>query len=368
MSLPTKTRQYYFPKRGSYNDLVLQDVPLSPPKANEVLVKTHAVSLQVYIHPSRMRLHPIVTLPFKYRDLMIARDEYYGVVPSNLVPCSDMAGEVIEVGEDVKQWKIGDRVSANFMLDKLHDEHTAEIAATALGGVSHGVLTEYRTFPAHSLVAIPAHLSYEEASTLPCAASTAYNALVGGYAPIKAGDTILVLGTGGVSTFALQFAVASGATVISLSSSDEKLKAAKKLGAKHTINYKTYPRWDEEVLKLTQGLGVDRVIEVGGNSTLQRSIASLKLDGSIDLIGVLGGHANVPPVDIIVVAIHKGAKIRGVRVGSVKQFKDMNKLMEANPEVTRPVVDKVFAFEDAKAAYAYLESQAFVGKVVIKVY
>ncbi|KAJ7500612.1 hypothetical protein B0H11DRAFT_2378564 [Mycena galericulata] len=348
MSLPTQTRQYSFPKRGSYNELVLQVAPLSPPKANEVLVKTHAVSLQ-------------------FRDLMIARDQYPSSIASNLVPCSDMAGEVIAVGADVRKWKIGDRVSANFVLDKLHDEHTAEIAETALGGASQGVLTEYRSFPAHSLVAIPAHLSYEEASTLPCAAVTAYNALTGGFAPIKAGDTILVIGTGGVSTFALQFAVASGATVISLSSSDEKLNAAKKLGAKHTINYKTYPKWDEEVLKLTQGLGVDRVIEVGGNSTLQRSIGSVKINGSIDLIGALGGAADVAPPDIIFASIRKGLKIHGIFIGSVAQFKDMNKLMEANPEVTRPVVDKVFAFEDAKAAYAYLESQAFVGKVVIKV-
>ncbi|KAJ7710443.1 hypothetical protein B0H17DRAFT_1027076 [Mycena rosella] len=257
-------------QRGSFDNLVLEVVPLSAAKANEVLVKTHAVSLQ-------------------YRDLMIGGAGYPGLVRDKLVPCSDMAGEVIAVGADVTQWKVGDRVSANFMLDKLHDELTPEIAATALGGASHGVLTEFRTFPAHSLVEIPEHLSYEEAATLPCAAVTAYNALMSGFSPMKAGDTILVQGTGGVSIFALQFAVASGATVISLSSSDEKLKTAKKLGAKHVINYKTTPEWDAGVLKITNGSGVDRVIEVVGNATLKRSIAATKMNGSIDIIGALGG-------------------------------------------------------------------------------
>ncbi|KAJ7648775.1 alcohol dehydrogenase superfamily protein [Mycena polygramma] len=350
MALPTNTREYSYPKLGSYNNLVLQEVPLGSLKANEVLVKTHAVSLQ-------------------FRDLQVASGTYVGSesFPSNLVPCSDMAGEVIAVGEDVKDWKRGDRVSANFMLDKLHAEQTAKIAASALGGAVHGVLTEYRTFPAHSLVAIPDHLSYEEASTLPCAALTAYNALLSGFEPLKAGDTVLVQGTGGVSTFALQFAVASGATVIATSSEDEKLKIATKLGAKHVINYRKTPNWDQEVLKFTNGEGVDRVLEVAGNSTLERSIGSVRINGSIDIIGSRGGRANVPPVDIIVPSIYKGLKIRGIFIGSVAQFKNMNRLISANQETTRPIVDKVFAFGDAKAAFAYLESGAHVGKVVIKV-
>ncbi|KAJ7470848.1 alcohol dehydrogenase superfamily protein [Mycena latifolia] len=340
MSLPTTTHQYFFPELGSYNNLVLHEVPLAAPKPNEVTVKTHAVSLQ-------------------YRDLWISRGTYPGFIAPNLVPCSDMAGEVVAVGADVTQWKVGDRVSANFMPDKLYEEQTLEIKASALGGASQGVLTQYRGFPAHSLVAIPAHLSYEEAATLPCAAVTAYNALTGGYTPIKAGDTILVLGTGGVSIFALQFAVTSGAAVIALSSSDEKLKAVTKLGARHVVNYRTTPKWEEE--------GVDRVIEVVGNATLPHSIASVKIDGSIDIIGGLGdAEEHAPPVDIIRPCINKGLKIRGIHVGSVKQFKEMNRLMVANAEETRPVIDRVFAFEEAKEAYKYLESQAHVGKVVIK--
>ncbi|KAF7355973.1 Alcohol dehydrogenase superfamily protein [Mycena venus] len=301
MSLPTTTRQYSYPELGSYNNLLLEEVPVGPLKPNDVLVKTHAVSLQ-------------------FRDLQF---------PAPIWPAKSLPS-----GEDVKEWKKGDRVSANFMLDKLHDEQTAEIAATALGGAVHGVLTQYRTFPAHSLVAIPEHLSYEEASTLP---------------------------------FALQFAVASGATVIATSSDDNKLKIARKLGAKHLVNYKKTPNWDEEVLKLTNGVGVDRVLEVAGNSTLERSISSVRINGSIDIIGSRGGRVNVPPVDIVVPSIYKGLKIRGIFIGSVAQFKNMNKLLSANPETTRPIVDKVFAFEDAKKAFAYLESQAHVGKVVIRV-
>ncbi|KAJ6536944.1 alcohol dehydrogenase superfamily protein [Mycena capillaripes] len=346
MTLPTKTRQYFYPERGSFHNLVVQEVPVIAPKATDVLVKTHAVSLQ-------------------FRDLMIANGRHSGSFPENLVPCSDMAGEVIAIGADVKEWKVGDRVCANFLIDKLHDDSVAE---TALGGAVHGVLTQYRIFPAQTLVAIPDHLSYEEASTLPCAAVTAYNALLSGFQPLKAGDWVLIQGTGGVSVFALQFAVASGATVIATSSSDDKLKIAAKLGAKHVINYKKTPDWAAEVLKLTNGRGVDRVIEVGGNATLQQSIDSVRTAGCIEIIGILGGLGDVPPVDIIRSSISKQLKIRGVYIGSVTQFKNMNRLISANEETTRPIIDKVFAFEDTKEAFAHLASQLHVGKVVIKIW
>ncbi|KAJ6548462.1 alcohol dehydrogenase superfamily protein [Mycena capillaripes] len=345
MTLPTTTRQYSYPEFGSFNNLVVREEPVSPPKASEVLVKTHAVSLQ-------------------FRDLMVASGQYPVKLPDNLVPCSDMAGEVIAVGADVKAWKVGDRVCANFLLDRLHNN---SIAVAALGGPVHGVLTQYRTFPDQALVAIPDHLSYEEASTLPCAALTAYNALLSGIEPLKAGDTVLVQGTGGVSIFALQFAVASGATVIATSSSDEKLKAATKLGAKHVINYKTTPDWAAEVQKLTHGRGVDHVIEVAGNATLEKSIGSVREGGSINIIGRLGGPGEGPPVDIIGPSIRKQLNIRGIYVGSVTQFQNMNKLISANVETTRPIIDKVFGFDDAKDAFAHLASQVHVGKVVIKV-
>ncbi|KAJ7079478.1 alcohol dehydrogenase superfamily protein [Mycena epipterygia] len=336
MSIPQTTRQYNYAERGSYDNLVLQEVPLAAPNANEVLVKTRAVSLQ-------------------FRDLLLAGNKsmtgsiavtdpwnnWLSNVKPNFVPCSDMAGEVIAVGENVKDWKTGDRVCANFFLEKLNEEQTPETDGSALGGPVDGVLTEYRTFPAHlgsaqSLVAIPPHLSYEEASTLPCAALTAYNALYCGYAPLKAGETVLVQGTGGVSIFALQFAVAAGATVIATSSSAEKLEIAKKLGAAHVINYCTTPAWDREVLKITGGVGVDRVLDVAGNTTLQRSIDSVKQGGSIDVIGVIGGLSDVPPVDILIPVMFRNLKIRGIYVGAVSQLQNMNKLIAANPAATRP--------------------------------
>ncbi|KAG5641873.1 hypothetical protein DXG03_004013 [Asterophora parasitica] len=187
-----------------------------------------------------------------------------------------------------------------------------------------------------SLVRIPEHLSYEEASTLPCAALTAYNALMGPK-PVKAGDYVLVLGTGGVSIFGLQLAVASGAIVIATSSSDEKLKLATKLGAKHVINYKTTPAWDDEVLRITGGVGVDHVIEEGLESS------------------------------IILPIIMKSITLRGIHVGSVQQFENLNRLLIAHPETTRPVINRVFTFEQAKEAYAYLGAQTHSGKLVIKV-
>ncbi|KAJ7776490.1 hypothetical protein DFH07DRAFT_865695 [Mycena maculata] len=326
MILPTTTRQYCYPEPGSSINLILQEVPIGTPKSNEVLVRTRAVSLQ-------------------FGGLLIARGDT-SLLPPNLVPCSDMAGEVIAVGENVKRWSTGDRVCGNPTFGKLY-----ELGATggAALGRPNGVLTEYRIFP------MPSHLSYEEVSTLPSSALTAYNALSSGFQRLQAGDTVLVQGTGASTSFALQFAIASGATVIATSSSDEKLKIATKLGAKHAINYNTTPDWDEEVLKLTNGLGVDCVIEVGGNKTLKRSLAAVKRAGSVDLIGVLGGMRDIPPPDIVMPCILKEVSIRGVWSGAA-HWARMSRLISANAGgVTRPVIDKVFEFEQAKEALAYLE-------------
>ncbi|KAL0067054.1 hypothetical protein AAF712_005838 [Marasmius tenuissimus] len=346
MSIPKTTREYYFQELGSYQKLKLREVPLQRPKSFEVLVKICAVSLQ-------------------YRDLIISSGNYKVNSPPELVPCSDMAGEIIAVGEDVKGWKRGDRVCANFAADHIHGDVTYEIQRSGFGGQIHGVLTQYKVFQPHSLVRIPDHLSFEEASTLPCAALTAYNALWGPV-PLKAGDTVLVQGTGGVSIFALQFAVASGATVIATSSSDDKLKVAQKLGAKHLINYKKTPDWDKEALKVTNGRGVDHILEVGGPGTLDKSMSAVRYAGWIYTIGIVSGGENGHE-NLIMQSITKAFSIRGIQIGSVAQFEDMNRLIRANPEATRPIIDKVFAFEDAVKAYAHLESQAHVGKVVIKV-
>ncbi|KAK0479186.1 alcohol dehydrogenase superfamily protein [Armillaria novae-zelandiae] len=345
--IPIVTRSYYFPTRGSYRNLVLQTTPLPALRSTSVLVKVHAVSLQ-------------------YRDLLVASGQYgLSNVQDNLVPCSDMAGEVIATGSEVTRWKVGDRVCANFSTDHLDGDVTKEIMDTSLGGGQHGVLTEYKALPDYSLVKIPEHLSYEEASTLPCAALTAYNALLGPK-PVKAGDTVLVLGTGGVSIFGLQLAVASGATVIATSSSDAKLAIAKKLGAAHTINYNTTPDWDKEVLRLTEGRGVDHILEVGGPGTLEKSLAAVRYAGYIHIIGFVAQNPAALG-SIIGPCIGKAIILRGILIGSVAQFEAMNRLLRARPEETRPLVDKVFAFEEAIDAYAYLESQRHVGKVVIRV-
>ncbi|KAK0224305.1 alcohol dehydrogenase superfamily protein [Armillaria fumosa] len=345
--IPETARSYYFPTLGSYTNLTLQTTDIPPIKAAYVLVKVHAVSLQ-------------------YRDLIIASNSYPATIePDNLVPCSDMAGEVVAIGSDVRRWNVSDRVCANFCTDHLDGDIDADIFNTALSAGQQGVLQEYRTFNDYSLVKIPDHLSYEEASTLPCAGLTAYNALMGPR-PVKASDSDLVLGTGGVSIFGLQFAVASGATVIATSSSDAKLAIAKKLGATHTINYNTTPDWDKEILRLTDGRGVDHILEVGGPGTLEKSISAARYAGSIHMIGFVAQNQPAP-TDFIVACIRKTIFLRGIAIVSVAQFKSMNRLLHAYPESTRPVIDKIFPFEEAIDAYAHLESQKHVGKVVIRV-
>ncbi|KAI0673129.1 NAD-P-binding protein [Trametes maxima] len=343
MSVPQKTREYRLPKVDGFHNLTLTEAPIPQLKATEVLVKVHAVSLQ-------------------FRDLIVAKGQYPLGQKENPIPGSDLAGEIVAVGPEVSSWKVGDRVSANFATDHIFGDVTDEIKATGLGAPIDGVLTEYKVLPAHALVHIPEHLSYEEASTLPCAAVTAYNGLLG-LNPLKGGDVVLVQGTGGVSIFGLQLAVASGATVIATSSSDRKLEIAKKLGAAHTINYKTTPDWDQEVLKITNGRGVDYILEVGGPGTLMKSVNAIRYGGTISLIGFVAGQADVNALPVMVLS--KSVILRGILIGSRSQFEDMNRLISAVK--LRPVVDKVFSFEDTRKAYEYQESQQHVGKVVIKV-
>ncbi|PIL25801.1 hypothetical protein GSI_11551 [Ganoderma sinense ZZ0214-1] len=339
MALQQTTREYRLPKADGFHNLTLQEAPIPQLKSDEVLLKVHAVSLQ-------------------YRDLLVAKGQYsFGLKP-NVVPGSDMAGEIVALGEAVVGWQVGERVMPNFSLAHVFGEPSEESMATALGAPIDGVLTEYKAIPAHTLVRIPKHLSYEQASILPCAAVTAYNALLGGNRKLKGGDTVLIQGTGGVSVFGLQLAVASGATVIATSSSDKKLEIAKKLGAKHLINYKTTPNWEEEVLKIANGHGVDHVLEVGGPGTITKSAKALAFGGNLAEIGFVAGAGDTSSVASL---IHrKGINMRGTLIGS-----HMNRLIEAVD--LKPVIDKVFNFEQLRDAYIYLESQQHVGKVVVKV-
>ncbi|PBK85415.1 NAD(P)-binding protein [Armillaria gallica] len=289
--------------------------PLPDLKSTEVLVKIHAVSLQ-------------------YRDFAVAG------LRDNLVPCSDSSGEVIAIGVDVTHWKVGERVCANPAKDYRDGEVSEDTMQAGLGGQQHGVLTTYRAFPDHSLVEILEHLSYREASTLPCAALTAYNALMGPK-PVKAGDTVLILGTSGVSIYGFQFAMASVATVIATSSSDVKLDIAKKLGATHTINCNTIPDWDKEVPRLTDGRGIDHVSEVGGPGTLEKSISAVRFAGYVHMTGVVS-QAAATLSNIVLLCIRKGVVLRGVLMGSTVQLESIIRLLRTRPESTRPVVDKVF--------------------------
>ena len=319
--------------------LVERDQPQAA--ANEVVVKFRAASLN-------------------YRDLMFVKGTYNPKAKLPAVPLSDGAGEVVACGQSVKLWKTGDRVCPIFTQGWIEGEPSMQKNRTALGaGLLDGVLREYGVFGEEALVKIPDHLSFEEASTLPCAAVTAWNALINS-GRLKAGDTVLTLGTGGVSVFALQFARVHGARAIITSSSDEKLERARELGADETINYKSAPDWDKAVLSLTNRSGVDHVIEVGGAGTLAKSLNSVRVGGHVAVIGVLAGAGEFDPISILM----KGVRMQGIFVGSRKMFEDMNRAIEANR--VKPVVDKVFAFEEASEALSYMESGSHFGKIVIR--
>ena len=321
--------------------LRLGELPEPKPLCGQVLMRVRATSLN-------------------YRDLLVS-DGRYGKVTLPLVPLSDGAGEIVAVGEGVTRWKAGDPVAGTFFQGWQTGPFQREMAGTALGGARNGMLAEFVALSEEGVVAIPPHLSFEEAATLPCAALTAWQALVT-RGNVSADETVLLLGTGGVSIFALQFAKMHGARVIITSSSDEKLARAKVLGADETINYRSNPDWETEVLRLTGGAGVDHVVEVGGKDTLTKSLHSIRPGGQIHEIGGVSGFTSDVPLGEI---IRKLVVVRGVFVGSRAMFKAMNSAIALNQ--TKPVVDRVFNFADAPAAYRYQQSGEHFGKVVISV-
>ncbi|HMS41284.1 MAG TPA: NAD(P)-dependent alcohol dehydrogenase [Pyrinomonadaceae bacterium] len=323
-------------------NLALVERETPEPKATEVLVKFHAFSLN-------------------YRDLMMINGWYNPKLKMPLVPFSDGAGEVVAVGAEVTKFKIGDRVMPIFMQGWLDGEVDFQKARTALGGDVDGVLREFGAFDENGLVGIPDNLNYEEAATLPCAGVTAYHALFES-GKLRADDTVLLQGTGGVSIFALQFASHFGAKTIITSSSDEKLQRAKGLGADELINYKEREDWDRAVLELTEKRGVDSIVEVGGAGTMKKSVGCVKMGGHIAVIGVLSGNGEgINPVSLL----QKSIKMHGIFVGSRQMFEDMNRLIAANR--IKPVIDKVFDFAEAREALKYMESGAHFGKIVVKI-
>jgi NADPH:quinone reductase-like Zn-dependent oxidoreductase len=298
-----------------------------------------------------------------YRDIAMVA---HGISPRGvrlpLLPCSDAAGEVVEIGAGVSRVSVGDRVASTFFQRWLDGDTLASAASgSALGGGLDGVLADQIVLDEDGLVHIPEHLSHEEASTLPCAAVTTWHAL---YAKgrTQPGQTILVQGTGGVSIFALQFGLLGGARVIATSSSDEKLERVRALGAWETINYVTTPEWADRVLELTGGTGVDHVVEVGGSGTTDQSVKATRPGGTVSLIGVLTGHeVRVDPHPMS----FKGLRVQGIVVGSRAMFEDMNRALAVNG--TRPVIDRVFPFAEAREAFRHLQSARHVGKIVISI-
>jgi NADPH:quinone reductase-like Zn-dependent oxidoreductase len=314
------------------------------------------------IAQGRQILVRIQAAALNFRDLMIARGHYMGgPVVANTIALSDGSGEVLAIGAAVTRFRVGDRVAGTFFRGWI-DGRPPHGPMVALGAPpADGVLAEQVLFDEQDAVAVPAHLSPEAAATLPCAAVTAWRALIenGRVAP---GETVLIIGTGGVSLFALQFARLAGARVLVISSSDDKLARARALGAEGGINYRTTPDWDVEVLRLTHGRGVDHVIEVAGAGTLGRSIAAAAVGGRIQLIGVLTGRSGEPPSPYGLLA--KQASVQGVFVGSRGHFERMNAAIASHR--VEPVIDRVFSFEEAPAAYRHLEQAGHFGKVVIR--
>jgi NADPH:quinone reductase-like Zn-dependent oxidoreductase len=340
--LVERMKAYEITEPKGIDSLKLVDRAIPKPKTNEVVVRVRATSLN-------------------YRDLITVKG---GAVTRGirlpLIPLSDGAGEVVEIGNEVTRFKVGDRVVASFFQSWLAGPIAASFFRSALGGAVDGMLAEYVALSEEGLVPIPDYMSFEEAATLPCAAVTSWNALVV-TGRLTAGDCVLVMGTGGVSIFALQFARIHGARVIATSSSDAKLARLRELGASDVINYKMTPDWEAKVPEMTEDAGVDHVVEVGGAGTLAKSIRAVKLGGRISLIGLLAGGGQIDPMPILL----KGITLQGIYVGSRAMFEQMNRAMEINR--VHPVIDRVFPFSEAREAYRYLESGTHFGKICIAV-
>lgn len=334
-------KRYLVSSPDGIDAIECQEVDEPTPGAGEVKIRVRAASLN-------------------YRDLGVASGGYLRNDSRPVVPLSDGAGEVVELGEGVTKWNIGDRVSPNFVRDWISGAPTDAVLRTSLGGGVDGVLAEYVVLPEESLVAIPDSLSYVEAATIPCAAVTAWHALFHA-GNLQAGQTVLLLGTGGVSVFALQMASAAGATTIITSSSEAKLERARSLGADHTINYRDEPDWHKEVRRITGNRGVDHVVEVGGPGTLERSLKSASVGGNVHLIGVLDSPgAKISPM----LSVFNLVRINGIYVGSRQMHQQtIDRLSEFG---IQPIVDKCFPFADAIAAYHHFAAQKHFGKIVVE--
>ncbi|MBA4143749.1 MAG: NAD(P)-dependent alcohol dehydrogenase [Nitrosospira sp.] len=327
-------------KTSGIDALVLRnDVEQPEPGPDEVLIHVRANSLN-------------------FRDFMVAHGQYPAAIKPGVIPLSDGAGDVVAVGKKVSTTKVGDCVAGSVFPDWVSGPLTQEIFERSLGGPLDGMLAEYVVLPERAVIPYPEYLSYEEAATLPNAGVTAWHALVE-LGRIRAGQTVLLLGTGGVCIFALQFAKLHNATVIQTSSSDEKLEQARAMGADHLINYRHIPDWDQEVLKLTGGCGVDIVVEVGGAQTLERSLRAVRFGGVVALIGLVSGFGQIDPLPLM----QRSIRLTGINTGSGDMFRAMNRAISATG--LRPVIARTYEFEHATYAYHFLQSAKHFGKIVI---
>ncbi len=333
-------QSYHIEKYGSVDGLVLRSHDDPTPGPDEVVVRMRANSLNA-------------------RDVNVLKGTYRAHSRPGLIPLSDGAGEISAVGARVKRVKVGDRVAALFHQRWLGGRLNRDCMGSDLGDSLDGMLTEQAVLNHEGVVVLPAHLSFEEAATLPCAGVTAWAALTD-FTPVMAGDTVLTLGSGGVSVFAVQFAKLMGARVIATTSSAEKAARLKALGADEVIDYKATPDWDQEVMRLTGGRGANFVIEVGGPGTLAKSLKSTAIGGSVVLIGTISGIGQLLDPTLF---RGKAISMRSLSVGSRQTFDAMNRAIAQHK--LRPVVDRVFPFADAKAAYSHMLAQKHFGKVVI---
>jgi NADPH:quinone reductase-like Zn-dependent oxidoreductase len=332
-------RSYHANLGAGIDGLTVREHETPRPGAGEVLVRVRASSLS-------------------FRELMILRGWYPLPVKPDVVPISDGAGEVVEIGEGVSRVDVGDRVAAS-LFPRWVDGRWAAEYTPQLGGSLDGMLTEYAVLDEDALVHLPDHLSFEEAACLPCSGVTAWNALTGGRG-VRSGETVLTLGSGGVSLFALQLAKVFGAQVIATTGSDEKAKRLLALGADEVINYRSSSAWPERVRVLTGGRGADHVIEVTG--ALEGSVRSIAMEGEIAFVGLLGRDAGLPPINPEVLWT-SALTVRAIAVGSRAHFAAMNRAIEVNR--LKPVIARVFGFDEAVDAYRYYEDTNPFGKVVI---
>jgi NADPH:quinone reductase-like Zn-dependent oxidoreductase len=325
----------------SFDDLRLREEGDLRPQRGELLVRVHAVSLN-------------------YRDIAMVRDKYPWPHSKGLIPVSDAAGEVVEVGAGVDAFKVGDRVMGTFHPRWFGGRTPTDLFASGYGSEIDGWLVERKVVSQEAVVMAPDNLNYEEASTLPCAGLTAWVALTGGL-PIRAGHSVLTQGTGGVSIFALQLAKAVGASVIATTSSPAKAERLRSLGADEVVNYKEQPQWGERVRALSGGRGVDRVVEVGGPGTIGESLRAVAYGGEIASIGFL--TTENPGIDFFELK-RSGATFRNIAVGNREGLQDLARAVAMAG--VKPVIDRIFDFEAAKEDFAYLESGSHFGKVVIR--